>query len=752
MDQSYMQIIQDLTEKVNDLSAIVLQRVYQEKTLDFQFPECDGIHRTTVVPGLEIESFPEPLEFIPDLEKDFFRISLAIKARKDIIYGCPKFTGMNYQPPPLNDAAPTSVKRTDAMLYKIQTSLARLTRPLDHYMYEQIRQRRLVDLDNDGEIILVETMRTMLADLASTITQDRIDIMHKIMDLLGRAPQLVESSMKSLFTEDQLITMISTKKTATRSRTQRKCPFRQRQQPGYGYPAATAPIQQAALAQHQPNTSNNQGGQSQGKRSQNIPQKGKNSGAEYSKLRPPTGEDVSLSRAHGRGPPADVPPPSFQEEDDPGGERGHQKGGKSSLVEESYQGGEGENSRVLQQPLHDPKVDRRPPPSIGSPGVQQPYGGVLLQDEDPGIGMQDDQEEGLHGVPGLGRRLHACSNPSDVQEIPEICMERSDIPIPRPPFRAIFKPSYLYQGPRTSPNMGQRSGHTSLGILGQPFDNRGVQEEVLGEHREILFPVDQPGIQNQHEEVEPDTIPINISFGDSNQFQIDEPKDPQGQDQISPQESQQTSEDGLDDVERSGELHCYIKSSSPKASCWKICVDLFRKHHVDFLCQEVWRNHLKSIIEDFRRHLVTLSEIEYPTANDVIPNIPQSCRCAKNTDCSNGVVSIGRNFQKDRKKVCDSVMGISNLVSRLLETNTRRSCNDTGNGDHSRPQKRKIPTDGQQTMVAIGLEDQRSSLENQGYNKEAIALLLPNERLVKRRARNSTIQQKFIDWLEVKNK
>ncbi|OMJ10844.1 hypothetical protein AYI69_g10081, partial [Smittium culicis] len=358
MDQHFMQIIQDLTEKVYDLSAIVRQGAHQGQTLDVQAPECDDLHRRTEVPSVEIESFTELLELIPDLEKDFFRFPLAEKAMKDIIYGCPKFTGMNYQPPPLNDAAPTSVKRTDAML---------------------------------------------------------IDIMYKIMDLLGRAPQLVESSMKSLFTGDQLITMISTKKTATRSRTQRKSPFRQRQQPGYGYSAATAPIQQAALAQHQPNTSNNQGGQSQGKRSQNFPQKGKNSGADRERVcdsvqesnpeqESPEKEKFTqvFSEGECRG-AADAP--TF---DDPGGERGHQKGGKSSLVEESYQGGEGESSRVLQQPLHDPKVDRRPPPSIGSPGVQQPYGGVLLQDGDPGIGMQDDQEEGLHGVPGLGRRLHAC--------------------------------------------------------------------------------------------------------------------------------------------------------------------------------------------------------------------------------------------------------------------------------------------------------------------------------------------------------
>ncbi|OMJ09050.1 hypothetical protein AYI69_g10834 [Smittium culicis] len=96
--------------------------------------------------------------------------------------------------------------------------------------------------------------------------------------------------------------------------------------------------------------------------------------------------------------------------------------------------------RVLQKTLHDPKEYRRPPPSIGSPGAQQPCVGALLQDGDPDIRIQDDQEEGLHGVPRIGRRLHACSNPPDVQEIPEVFMDRSDIPIPHPSFRSIFKP------------------------------------------------------------------------------------------------------------------------------------------------------------------------------------------------------------------------------------------------------------------------------------------------------------------------
>ncbi|OLY83303.1 hypothetical protein AYI68_g2559 [Smittium mucronatum] len=159
-------------------------------------PECDVIHSRTAVTKVEIDSFPELLELIPDLEKYFFKIPLAEKARKDIIYEHPNFFVMKYQPPPLNDSAPTSFNRTDAMLFKIQNSLARLTRPLDHYMYENIHRKRLVDLDNDEKIILVETMRNMLADLSSTTTQARIDNLHNIIGLSRRAPQLVESTAR----------------------------------------------------------------------------------------------------------------------------------------------------------------------------------------------------------------------------------------------------------------------------------------------------------------------------------------------------------------------------------------------------------------------------------------------------------------------------------------------------------------------------------------------------------------------------
>ncbi|OMJ26322.1 hypothetical protein AYI69_g4015 [Smittium culicis] len=387
-------------------------------------------------------------------------------------------------------------------------------------------------------------MRTIIGDLASTITLYRIDNMHKIMDLPGREPQLVESraelngrvpffSTNSKGTVTPLQRRQSSKfpqpKTNPTPPTIKEDSSRERGAKIFLIRARIRALSIANYVLPRGRTFRYVSGRLGETHRRSM-------GEEHSRERvcdsvqesnpeqeSPEKEKFTqvFSEGECRGAADastfDAPPPSLQEEDGPGGERGHHKGGNSSLVEESYRGGEGENPWVLQQPLHDPKKDRRPPPSIGSPGAQQPYGGALLQDADPYI------------------------------------------------------------------------------------------------------------------QIEPDTIPTNITFGDGIQFQIDEPKGPQEQNQRSPHESQQTREDGQYDVEMSGELH------------WEICVGLFRQHHVDFLCQEVWKNHLKSIFEDFRRHLVTLSEIEYPTANDVCPKIPQSCRYVKQTDCSNGVTCLHRN-------------------------------------------------------------------------------------------------------------
>ncbi|OMJ12891.1 hypothetical protein AYI69_g9224 [Smittium culicis] len=558
-------------------------------------------------------------------------------------------------------------------------------------------------------------MRTMLADLASTITQSRIDNLHKKMVLPGRTPQLIESKIKPLIANDQLETMIAANKTVRKSRKKRKGPFHQRQQPGNIYYPAAAPVQQAAPAQNQSNTSHNQGG----------------------------------------------------------GDQSHNERSSISLVKESHRGSEGQEPGILQQPVYDSKEDGRPPPSLRSPEPQQSCGGTLIQDGNIDVHMQDDQEQGLHGVPGLGRRLHAC------------------VPITSPPVWTLSEPSYLYQGTQTSPNLGQNSGHTSLSILGRPFDNMGVQGEVYGKHSNIVFPAYQTGIQNQFEEVDPDSFPINNSLGDGDKFQNDEPEDPQGQDQRFPKSSS------------------HVGSSSPRTPYVEKAIGAEEKRAEEF--------EFMDISGDAEQICVTEPEILVPKTqemeramisagdpragdlyrcqrhgmgdSDICTNVHQFSGRIEQADGSDRMISLQLKFWEigdtlrapQHRPVCiqskqqgaellqlvhsreregnicpltlmetmeqplllssmefnhsgdsegqertshtdfsDSYVEFNTVIPKPPQTSSDGTCTYAGNGDYSRPQKRKILNNGQKTVVSISLEDRRSSLENQGYNKEAI--------------------------------
>ncbi|OMJ28642.1 hypothetical protein AYI69_g1886 [Smittium culicis] len=102
--------------------------------------------------------------------------------RKIAIHSCPKTSSMNYTPHPLNDTASSTVEKTDSTLYGIQLALAQATRPIDYYVHRRIQENPGMDTAEDTEILLGSTMRAHLADIADTVTQARLDNLHKGLD------------------------------------------------------------------------------------------------------------------------------------------------------------------------------------------------------------------------------------------------------------------------------------------------------------------------------------------------------------------------------------------------------------------------------------------------------------------------------------------------------------------------------------------------------------------------------------------
>ncbi|OLY80152.1 hypothetical protein AYI68_g5752 [Smittium mucronatum] len=166
----------------------------------------------------ELEAYPELLQTIPAMQEDFFRSQMTEEKRKDIIYACPKVTGLNYIPPLLNDTALNTVKKLDSMLYGIQLTLANMARKIDYFVHNRIRNNPGAKPETDDALELAEIMRILISDLESSIIQSRVDTLYKSMELPGKAPQLLESANKPSVDQEKLDALLFSKKTERKPR------------------------------------------------------------------------------------------------------------------------------------------------------------------------------------------------------------------------------------------------------------------------------------------------------------------------------------------------------------------------------------------------------------------------------------------------------------------------------------------------------------------------------------------------------
>ncbi|PVU98186.1 hypothetical protein BB561_000054 [Smittium simulii] len=148
-------------------------------------------------------------------------------------------------------------------------------------------------------------------------------------------------------------------------------------------------------------------------------------------------------------------------------------------------------------------------------------------------------------------------------------------------------------------------------------------------------------------------------------------------------------------------------------------------------------------------------------------NILQSGRRTKQTYCSNRMSLIGQqdcgsnlpepqvdkvnkplllhtmeSYSSDFKN--HSEVRIGNVVHKLTATINNISVSNSGNGSNTRPEMRKILSNGKQTMVTDSMEDQPSTFKVQGFLDTAINILIANKKNKKRRDRYYHIQKTFL--------
>ncbi|OMH78868.1 hypothetical protein AX774_g7733, partial [Zancudomyces culisetae] len=125
----------------------------------------------------DLVMYPKLQKALPTVEQDFFWTPLADVERKEFYAAIPRNSGMDYEPSEENIKLSGDNKRTDAMLYDIQYRLSAVTRPLDYFMHEAIRDGGAVSAEKLA--VFINSIRVLLADVASNITQQRIKLSYK---------------------------------------------------------------------------------------------------------------------------------------------------------------------------------------------------------------------------------------------------------------------------------------------------------------------------------------------------------------------------------------------------------------------------------------------------------------------------------------------------------------------------------------------------------------------------------------------
>ncbi|KAI8359227.1 hypothetical protein EDC96DRAFT_418090, partial [Choanephora cucurbitarum] len=98
---------------------------------------------------------------------------LSDKERRAFLQACPSNTDRQYQPPPLQTTnVGAFTRRHDDQLAAIQYRLSGLTQPLDLMAHNLAQQ---LPLSSHDATSFIRTMHSLISDVASHITQVRID-------------------------------------------------------------------------------------------------------------------------------------------------------------------------------------------------------------------------------------------------------------------------------------------------------------------------------------------------------------------------------------------------------------------------------------------------------------------------------------------------------------------------------------------------------------------------------------------------
>ncbi|OMJ07797.1 hypothetical protein AYI69_g11320 [Smittium culicis] len=775
----------------------MVQQLFRERNRE---QEPEDPHVTIRIPVTDLTSYPALTEALLSIEEGFFRSPLTEEERKIAIHSCPKTSSMNYTPHPLKDTASSTVKKTDSTLYGIHLALAQTPRPIDYYFHRSIQENPGMDTAEDTEILFTSTMRALLADIAATVTQARLNNLHKGLDLPGKPTQLVESENKPLMDQEALDALISKKPAAKRQQVQ---PFRKRQQ------STTSKESYSSNTVMEPNTA----------------------AATTAEVNHRTSDfHRDSTNVPSRRPSRYVQIGMFQTDGQPMGSEHSVEGIQNPLHESkisdvesvigsriitdeaSHRGNPATGSRILQPTVYDPEEDWRPPTCSRPPEAEPSCGRAKLQDGGAEFDMQNDPSEGLSDVTRPPGCFHAHPGLQVVPKVPPLSLEWPLFPIPRPAIRTITDPFGLHKDPPLSPGMSQIE-RDSCHCISRRFANHGrIERNVPNEHALNLFQDFAAWIQGQFREVVDHAISVDQPLRNGDQLQGNVPQGSNQQDPRSATRGQQNTERWPDDPKEFGELHWESSINVSRSTSWKtdatpttraqkpssvnikfmdIDSDSEETSNPEPVLLEESANFMeRSLVLSrdagngyfYRRNRLSLgnssgpplllwnmepqgSKTPYQHEGTVESALYTEAReCKQETRPLLKLVSGQQSTGTERSEPRMDQVQQSVLLPNLEPDSTgspegppRESHNDTttaspSNNSGPRSENRKVAALGKQALELDGLEYQRHFLETQGFGTYAIDFIVFNERRVRRRSRPvmdiSTVIKLLLEWVQ----
>ncbi|OMJ12082.1 hypothetical protein AYI69_g9571 [Smittium culicis] len=374
---------------------------------------------------------------------------------------------MIYTPPPINDAATAPIKKLDTAYYIVQAFLAQATMPVVYYVHQFLQDEPEAPT-NDPRFLFASTMRLILSEACTLLTQARLDNLNSGLNLPGRHPQLNLSSNEPLMDPAVLSELMATKKP---TKSGRKKLFRGRQQQA---DSETAP-KTVTIAATAPVT--NQTNLADGSNQQFANYKGGFRGGRGGYATSRNNRQWILSTIE-QTPATD--PASQVEHETHGAQisQDHDVGDCGSAVEKGNREGIPAITWILLEYIHGSKEIRGTSSCSRHEATERTPEDDTLQKGISDVHHQDDPQEGL-------------------LEVLALSMERESIPVPDPTIWDVPITAVFYQNPPSSNTMGSPARDKNFRLPGLPFDNGVVKRKIFEINNVCFEKIGPTRLQNQ---------------------------------------------------------------------------------------------------------------------------------------------------------------------------------------------------------------------------------------------------------------